>query len=90
MLDDKDATICRQMQPDIDPTAWLPGDQSVTAPLPVDVPAGRCSLALALVDPVSGKPAIRLAIHATHTDPFDISEMIAKGQKAMREAAQAK
>ena len=43
---------------------WLPGEKQVTesAPLPADLKAGRYDLGLAIVDPESQKPAIRLAI----------------------------
>jgi hypothetical protein len=70
LLDDKDAIICQQTQADVDPTAWLPGDQSVTAslPLPDSITAGQYTLALALADPVNGKPTIRLAIGAPQAD----------------------
>jgi hypothetical protein len=70
LLDDKDAIICQQTQADVDPTAWLPGDHSVTASLrlPESIPAGQYALAFALVDAVSSKPASRLAIDAPQTD----------------------
>jgi len=43
---------------------WLPGPQSVidSLPVPDTLSAGRYELALAVVDPVSHVPAIRLAI----------------------------
>jgi len=43
---------------------WLPGPRSVTVevPVPALLPTGRYDLALAIVDPVSPAPAIRLAI----------------------------
>lgn len=43
---------------------WLPGDSVVDQPVyvPSDLPAGSYQLRIALVDPDTGKPAIRLAI----------------------------
>ncbi len=70
LLDAKGAVVCEQMQADIDPTDWLPGDQSVPATLrlPGSIPAGQYTLGVALVDQVGEKPAIRLAIKAPQTD----------------------
>lgn len=70
LLDSKGAIICQQTQADVDVTSWLPGDHSVatTLRLPATLQAGQYTLGLALVDPSSEKPAIRLAIDAPHTD----------------------
>lgn len=70
LLDAKGAIVYQQTQADIDVTSWLPGDWSVgaTLRLPADLQAGQYALGLALVDPDSEKPAIRLAIDAPHTD----------------------
>jgi len=70
LLDAKGATVYQQTQADIDVTSWLPGDWSVgaTLRLPASLAAGQYALGLALVDPDSEKPAIRLAIDAPHAD----------------------
>ena len=70
LLDAKGEIACRQVQAEVDPTGWLPGDRSITASLrvPANLPAGQYALGLALVDPVNEKPAIRLAIDAPQTD----------------------
>jgi hypothetical protein len=70
LLDAKGVIVCQQAQADIDPTSWLPGDLSVAATLrlPASLEAGQYTLGLALVDPASEKPAIRLAIDAPQTD----------------------
>jgi hypothetical protein len=69
LLDSK-GVVGQQDQADVDPTSWLPGDQSVAATLrlPGGLQAGQYTLGLALVDPTSKKPAIRLAIDAPQTD----------------------
>ncbi len=70
LLDSKGAIVVQQPQTDIDATGWLPGERSVAATLrlPTTLQAGQYMLGLALVDPASEKPAIRLAIDAPHTD----------------------
>jgi hypothetical protein len=70
VLDSTGAVVCQQPQADIDVTDWLSGDRAVAAALrlPASLPAGQYTLGLALVDPTSEKPAIRLAIDAPHTD----------------------
>ena len=70
LLDSKGAIVCQQTQADINPADWLPGDHSSTGTLrlPASLPAGQYTLGLALVDPASEKPAIRLAIDAPQTD----------------------
>lgn len=64
------AVVCRQVQADIDPTSWLPGDRPVTAmlPVPVDVEPGQYTLGLALVNETSEQPAICLAIDAPQSE----------------------
>ena len=55
-------------QTGVDPANWLPGDHDVTGH--IDIPAslrhGTYSLGIALIDPHTKKPAIRLAIDAPH------------------------
>jgi hypothetical protein len=70
LVDTNGAVVCQQEQAEIDPTGWLPGDQTVAAGLrvPTRLQAGLYTLGLALVDPTSRKPAIRLAIDAPQTD----------------------
>ena len=70
LLDAKGELASRQVQADVDPTRWLPGDQSVAAslPVPANLQAGQYTLGLALLDPATEKPAIRLAIDAPQTD----------------------
>ncbi len=48
---------------DVDITKWLPGPVPLQSSvvLPGDMPSGEYEIALALLDPYSGKPAIRLA-----------------------------
>jgi hypothetical protein len=49
---------------------WLPGDSLYddTVSVPADLPAGEYALSLALVDPATRKPAIRLAIEGRDAD----------------------
>lgn len=49
---------------------WLPGDSVVDQPLyiPSDLPSGSYHVRIALVDPDTGKPAIRLAIAGGASD----------------------
>jgi len=70
LLDSAGAVVHRQVQSDVDPTQWLPGDVSVAGSLrvPAKLPAARYTLGLALVDPATENPAIRLASDAPHTD----------------------
>lgn len=70
LLDSAGAIVHQQPQSEIDVTSWLPGDRSVAGALrlPATLPSGQYTLGLALVDPASEKPAIRLAIDAPHTD----------------------
>jgi hypothetical protein len=70
LLDAKGTVACRQIQADVDPTLWLPGDADVAGSL--DVPAtihgDRYTLGLAFVDPTTEKPALHLAIDAPHVE----------------------
>ena len=52
----------------IRPTQWLPGNHDVAATLflPASLPAGRYTLGVALIDPLTEKPAIRLASDIPH------------------------
>ena len=70
LLDSKGIVVCQQIQADVDVTSWLPGDRSVAATLrlPTSLHAGQYTLGLALEDPTSEKPAIRLAIDSPQTD----------------------
>ncbi len=49
---------------------WLPGDAVVEAPLyiPDDFPTGNCQVRVALLDPRTQTPAIRLAIEGRESD----------------------
>lgn len=53
-----------------DPGRWLPGDHAVAERLeiPRTLPAETYTLGLALVDPATGRPAIRVACDAPETD----------------------
>jgi hypothetical protein len=70
LLDPKGAVACHQIQTDVDPTGWLPGDVSPTGSLrvPTTVRAGQYTLGVAIVDPTTEKPALHLAIDAPHVD----------------------
>ena len=70
LLDAKGAVACHQMQTDVNPTLWLPGDVGVTGSLhiPATVRAGRYMLGIAFVDPTTEKPALHLAIDAPCAD----------------------
>ena len=67
----KDGTpVHAQEQPGIDATQWLRGDHEARGRLdvPANVPPGEYLLAIALVDPATRRPAIRLAIDVPETD----------------------
>ncbi|MCL4192173.1 MAG: DUF4832 domain-containing protein [Thermoguttaceae bacterium] len=67
----KDGTpVHTQEQPGIDATQWLRGDHEARGRLdvPANVPPGEYLLAIALVDPATRRPAIRLAIDVPETD----------------------
>jgi len=69
LLDDAGAVACAS-DGKADPREWLPGDRAVTERLaiPAALAPGAYALAIGLVDPDTGKPAIRLAIDAPETD----------------------
>jgi hypothetical protein len=64
-LDERGTPVC-QVQAKADPRGWLPGAITISEslPIPATVAPGVYSLALALIDPQTGKPAIQLAIDA--------------------------
>jgi len=68
LLDEKGKIVCEQMQDEVDARNWLPGEQDVkaTVKIPTSLAKGRYTLALALVDEKTGKPAIALACNAPH------------------------
>ncbi len=70
LVDSTGAVVCQQEQAEIDPTGWIPGDQTVAAALrvPARLQTGLYTLGLALVDPTRQNPSIRLAIDAPQTD----------------------
>ena len=70
LLDAKGTIVCHQIQKDVDPTRWLPGDVGVAGSLdvPSTVRAGQYTLGAAIVDPTTEKPALHLAIDAPHVD----------------------
>ena len=68
---DKDGKISvRQQQSGIDSSSWLPGDHQVIGAIdvPKALPHGEYTLGVALVDPHTGNPAIRLAIDVPESD----------------------
>ncbi len=69
LLDDAGAVACAS-DGKADPREWLPGDKAVQERLaiPAALQPGPYALAVGLVDPDTGKPAIRLAIDAPETD----------------------
>jgi hypothetical protein len=70
LLDAKGAIVFHQIQKDVDPTRWLPGDVGVAGSLdvPGTVRAGQYTLGVAIVDPTTEKPALHLDIDAPHAD----------------------
>jgi hypothetical protein len=70
LLDAKGTVVCRQIQTDLDPSRWLPGDVGVIGSLhvPDTAGAGQYTLGVAIVDPTTEKPALHLAIDAPHVD----------------------
>ena len=70
LLDAQGAVVCHEMQADVDPTIWLPGDVDVNGslPVPATVRSGRYTLGIAFVDPATEKPALHLAINAPWAD----------------------
>jgi hypothetical protein len=70
LLDAQGAVVCREAQDRVDVSGWLPGDVRVKGSLrlPKTLPAGHYTLGLALVDPATEKPAIRIASDIPQTD----------------------
>jgi hypothetical protein len=70
LLDSTGAVACREIQGQVDPTRWLPGEFTVAGLLkvPASLSPGRYTLGMALVDPATEKPAIRLASDAAQID----------------------
>ena len=65
-----DGSATRVIRTDSDITDWLPGPRSImlVVEVPSDLPAGEYTLGLALIDPESGEPGIRLAIEGREAD----------------------
>jgi hypothetical protein len=70
LIDPNGTIVYRDIQTQVDPTTWLPGDVKVKASLrvPATVRAGQYTLGAAFVDPMTQKPALHLAIDAPQTD----------------------
>ena len=68
LLDGQGKIACEKKQDAIDPREWLPGQHTATAELklPAGLAKGPYTLAVALVDETTGKPAIALACTAPH------------------------
>ena len=66
----KNASNTRVFLTDADVTQWLPGDNLFdnSVVVPADLPAGDYDLGLALLDPLSKSPKVRLAIAGRETD----------------------
>ncbi len=69
LLDSAGKAVLTTPQDDVDPTTWLPGDHAVAATLipPAGMKPGEYGLGVALIDPQTGRPAIRLAIDVPET-----------------------
>ena len=64
--------------PDRDVRNWLPGDAVFegTVPVPTDLPAGSHHFRLAMLDPHTRTPAIRLAIEGRQDDGwYDVGRL---------------
>lgn len=70
LLDATGKVACRAAQAHVDPTTWLPGDMVVRGSLdvPTTLQAGPYIVGVALVDPISEKPAMCLASEIPHDD----------------------
>lgn len=68
LLDSEGKIASDHEQTGVDPTTWLPGDRDVSGhiEIPSSLGDGTYTLGVALVDPQTQKPAIRLAIDAPH------------------------
>ena len=64
LLDTEGKIATRMPQAEVDVSAWLPGDHQAAGRLdvPASLPPGEYTLAVALVDPDTNEPAIRLAV----------------------------
>ena len=64
LLDTEGKIATRTPQTEVDVSAWLPGDREAAGGLdvPALLPPGEYTLAVALVDPDTNEPAIRLAV----------------------------
>ena len=63
----KDSTVIRT---DVDLRKWLPGDAVFEDPtfVPEDLPAGEYELSVAMLDPITLLPGVRLAIEGRGDD----------------------
>ena len=70
LLDAQGAVVCHETQARVDTANWLPGDARVKGSLrlPKTLPAGPYTLGVALVDPLTDKPAISIASDIPHTN----------------------
>ena len=64
LLDSEGKIATRTPQAEVDVSAWLPGDHGAVGELdvPASLPLGEYTLGVALVDPETNEPAIRLAV----------------------------
>ncbi len=69
LLDAKGKVVCSEKQAKVDSSAWLPGDYDLNARIkvPAILQAGEYTLGVALIDPQTKKPAIRLGVEVPHT-----------------------
>ncbi|NQT16206.1 MAG: DUF4832 domain-containing protein [Planctomycetes bacterium] len=70
LVDADGKVACQEEQNGVDPSTWLPGDCEVSGTIQIakTVRAGTYTLAVALVDRDTRKPAIRLAIDVPHDE----------------------
>jgi hypothetical protein len=70
LLDGEGRIAAQETQADVDVSTWLPGDHDAVGGLeiPASLPAGEYRLGLALVDPETKEPAIRLAVEVPAPD----------------------
>ncbi len=68
LLDSEGRTASEHEQTAVDSTTWFPGDHNATGciEIPQSLEDGIYTLGVALIDPHTKKPAIRLAIDAPH------------------------
>lgn len=69
LVDQDGKTVCSQPQAAMKPIEWIPGDHRLCGELavPSNLATGEYVLAVALVDPDTSRPAIRLAIDVPET-----------------------